>query len=355
LSISHDGSVQSPLLVLVGSGSRVYHEYLLSLMAECARVWLFLDAEPTWEKLYITGHTVVDTHDPAAVADAATLLAGWLSVDGVVCLDDTRSTQSAAAAASLGLPTTGPDAVREQIVDEYDLTVDAACVDGDVFPLFVSRRINTVLPEMAGPGHIVDAADPALADEETTAAVAAAHRATGVRHGVSHTRVRRTSRGPQVVGVHWGLSPDLVPYAASLAAGVNPGRVVAQVACGLRPDPISAPVQRVAAVRFFTRPPDAAIGAVQADESHLPLTVDVVEALTTPDAQPTEGSLRYAYSVVVDDTVEGCARALTAAERAFVPRPRGEFRNDPPADERRPSAVIPHATVLPDPSAGTVR
>lgn len=352
LSVSRDGSVQSPLLILVGSGSRVYHEYLLSLMAECARVWLFLDAEPTWEGLYITGHTVVDTHDSAAVVDATTRLAGWLPVDGVVCLDDGRSVQSAAAAASLGLPTTGPDAVREQLVGEYDLTVDAACVAGEVFPLFVSRRIDAVLPELAGPGHVVDASDPALADEDVTAVVAAAHRAIGVRHGVSHTRVRLTARGPRALGVHRGLSGDLVPYAASLAAGVNPGRVVAQVACGLRPDPVSAGIHRVAAVRFLTRPPDVAIGTVQADESRLPLSVDVVEAL---DERPTGGSLRYAYSVVVDDDVDGCARALAAAEEAFIPRPRGEFRNDPPTGERRPSAVLPHAAVLPDPSAGTVR
>jgi hypothetical protein len=243
LSISRDGSGQSPLLIVVGSGHRVYHEYLLSLMSECARLWLLLDAEPTWEKLYITGHTVVDTRD-SAVVEAAARLAGWMPVHGVSYLDNARSTQSAEAAEALGLPTTGPDAVRrvqgygeaEPSADKYDLTFDVACVDGEAIPLCVSRQINAVFPEMTRPGHIVDAADSALADEDMTALVVAAQPAIGLRYGVTHTRVRHTARGPKVVSVRWG-----------------------------------------------PRHPDVAIGTVQADETLLPLSVDVVEALTTPD------------------------------------------------------------------------
>jgi hypothetical protein len=356
---------RSPLLIVVGSGDRVYHEYLLSLMAERARVWLLGDAEPTWEKLYIAGYTVVDTHDSAAVAEAATRLADRVTVDGVSCLDGARSVPGAHAAAALGLPTTGPEAVsRSQKPDgvrdalaaagvphaaeagrhaddlAFDLTFDIACVDGEPFPLFVSRRIDAVFPELTGSGYIVDST---FADKETTALAIAAQWAVGVRYGVTHTRVQRTARGPKVVSVHWGLSGDLVPYAASIATGVNPGSVQVQVARGLRPDPIPVRAHRVAAVRFLTAQPDTAIGPVHADETRLPLSVDVVEAFPAPDRR----SLRYAYSVVVDDTVEGCARALTAAEKAFMPRPKGEFRDG--------TTGIPDAPVLPDEAAGPLR
>lgn len=365
---------RSPLLIVVGSGQRVYHEYLLSLIAERARVWLLRDAEPTWEKLYIAGYTVVDTHDSAAVVEAATRLADSVTVDGVLSLDDARSVSSAHAAAALGLPTTGPEAVSrsqkpdglrdalavagvphvaeaERHADDLtsDLTFDIACVDGEPFPLFVSRQIDAVFPELTGSGHVVDST---FADEEMTALAIAAQRAVGVRYGVTHTRVQRTARGPKVVSVHWGLSGDLVPYAASIATGVNPGRVLVQVARGIRPDPIPVRAHRVAAVRFLTAQPGTAIGPVHADETQLPLSVDVVEAFPSPDRRSTETgagtrSLRYAYSVVVDDTVEGCARALTAAEKAFMPRPKGEFRDG--------TTGLPDAPVLPDASAGPVR
>lgn len=360
---------RSPLLIVVGSGHRVYHEYLLSLMAERTRVWLLGDAEPTWEKLYITGYTVVDTHDPAAVVEAATRLADRVTVDGVSCLDDAGSVSGAHAAAALGLPTTEPEAVirsqnpaaiREALaaagvpcVAEAegradDLTVDIACVDGEPFPLFVSRQIGAVFPGLTGSGHIVDST---FADEEVTAVATAAQRAVGVRYGVTHIRVRRTARGPKIVSVHWGLSGDLVPYAASIAVGVNPGRVLVQVARGIRPDPAPVRAHRVAAVRFLTAQPNS-IGLVHADETQLPLSVDVVEAFPAPERQPTEAaggtrSIRYAYSVVVDDTVEGCARALVAAEKAFMPRPKGKFRDG--------TTGVPDAPVLPDASAGPVR
>ncbi|SDW32443.1 hypothetical protein SAMN05421504_101264 [Amycolatopsis xylanica] len=338
---------RSPVLIVVGGGHRVYHEYLLSLMAEHARVWLLGDAEPTWEKLYVSGYTVVDTGDAAAVAEAATRLAERATVDGVSCLDGAGSVACAHAAAALGLPATEPEVVaRSHKQDEVhdvsadDLTFDIACVDGEPYPLFVSRRIDAVLPELTGSGYIVDST---FADEETTAVAMAAQRSAGVRYGVTHTRVTRTARGPKVVSVHWGLSGDLVPYAASIADGVNPGRVLVQVALGLRPDPIPARAHRVAAVGFLTAQPDTAIGPVHADETRLPLSVDVAEAFPAPDRR----SLRYAYSVVVDDTVAGCARALAAAEKAFMPRPKGKSRDG--------ATGVPDAPVLPDASAGPVR
>lgn len=100
-----------------------------------------------------------------------------------------------------------------------DLTFDIACVDGEPFPLFVNRQIDAVFPELTGSGHVVDST---FADEEMTALAVAAQRAIGVRYGVTHTRVRRTARGPKIVSVHWGLSGDLVPYAASIAMRRQP-------------------------------------------------------------------------------------------------------------------------------------
>lgn len=98
----------TPLVILVHSGHRKFREYLLAGVAEHARVWLFLDSEPTWERRYLTGHTVVDTRDADAMIAAARPLVG---VRGVLCWHDMLVEQAAALTEALGLPGTPPAAV----------------------------------------------------------------------------------------------------------------------------------------------------------------------------------------------------------------------------------------------------
>src|SRR5262249_4656937 len=55
-----------PVLLVIGTGMRHYREYLLASIAPRYRVHLFVGAEPTWEREYIGGWTVLpDTLDAA--------------------------------------------------------------------------------------------------------------------------------------------------------------------------------------------------------------------------------------------------------------------------------------------------
>jgi len=93
-------------LIVIGTGSQAYREYMLRSVAAEHDVWLFGDRAPTWESSFITGHTVVDTADVAAMHAAASAMAPR----GVLTWDDTRVVQTAQLAQALDLPGALPEA-----------------------------------------------------------------------------------------------------------------------------------------------------------------------------------------------------------------------------------------------------
>ncbi|MDQ1743977.1 MAG: hypothetical protein QOE23_2316 [Pseudonocardiales bacterium] len=96
------------MLILLGYRRLpVYREYLLAAVAGEQRVWLFSDREPTWERQYLAGHTVLDVTDPDALVAAARPL----RPAGLLTWDDTLVVQAARLAQALGLPTSPPEAV----------------------------------------------------------------------------------------------------------------------------------------------------------------------------------------------------------------------------------------------------
>ncbi|TQF01411.1 ATP-grasp domain-containing protein [Kitasatospora acidiphila] len=99
-----DEATDRPLLLLVASGMRPYREYLLKSIATRFRVHLFHTIEPSWEKAYLSGWTVLaDTCDGAAMAKAALDLHAATPVAGVLCWDEVRIHATAYVAEALGL------------------------------------------------------------------------------------------------------------------------------------------------------------------------------------------------------------------------------------------------------------
>jgi biotin carboxylase len=96
---------------MVGSGHRVFREYLLREAAEHADVWLLEQPEPTWQKPYIVGSTSVDTFDVEQTRQAALDLAHRHDFDGVFCYHEGMIISAATAARALGLPGPDPQAV----------------------------------------------------------------------------------------------------------------------------------------------------------------------------------------------------------------------------------------------------
>ncbi len=96
-----------PLVLLVGTGTRTYREYLLRAAAAEFDLWLCSDRDLGWEAPHLVGHTMLDTGD----VDALTAAAKAVTPDGVLTWDDTRVVHAARLAEALGLPTSPPSAV----------------------------------------------------------------------------------------------------------------------------------------------------------------------------------------------------------------------------------------------------
>jgi biotin carboxylase len=98
------------VLLLLGSGRRAYREYLLQGLAGHAPLWLIDDQEPTWQRRYLVGSSLVAPLDDAGiVADQDGLTAAALAVAadrkiaGVVTYDELQVTAAAHVAEQLGV------------------------------------------------------------------------------------------------------------------------------------------------------------------------------------------------------------------------------------------------------------
>ncbi len=112
--MTDDARTERPLLLLIGTGSRDYREYLLASISTQYRVHLLLWAEPGWELDYVTSWTVLsrvtETIDADEMIASARELAAREPLDGVLTWDEARVLQAAKVAAALGLAGGDPDA-----------------------------------------------------------------------------------------------------------------------------------------------------------------------------------------------------------------------------------------------------
>jgi biotin carboxylase len=126
----HRAEPDRPILLLVATGMRTYREYLLRSISTRFRIHLFHVAEPTWEKEFVCGWTVLpSTTDGAAMAKAGLRLREQERVDGVLCWDEGRIHATAYVAEALGLRNGDPAVVwRLRDKAQTRMALDAAGV-----------------------------------------------------------------------------------------------------------------------------------------------------------------------------------------------------------------------------------
>lgn len=129
----------SPLLVIIGTGRRQFREYLLRSIVTRYRVHLLLWAEPTWEREYASGWTILahatETVDAADMVEAVRELDRREPVAGVLAWDEARILQCATVAAALGRPGGDPDVVMR--CRDKHLTREALAAAGVAQPASV--------------------------------------------------------------------------------------------------------------------------------------------------------------------------------------------------------------------------
>ncbi|MGW6979841.1 ATP-grasp domain-containing protein [Streptomyces sp. NPDC054932] len=204
----------------------------------------------------------------------------------------------------------------EECVMGPEISIDGVVFDGAWTPLFLAHKEVGLAPYFEETGHVVSATDPLLADEELLHVLRAAHRELGIGYGITHTEVKLTTRGPVIIEVNARLGGDLIPYLGSLATGVEPGELAADVAAGVRPE-WTPERTRTVGIRFLYPPENGTVRSVDVPApSDVPglLETNVMVEPGTTLLLPPEGYLsRYANVICAGDDFLGCEESLAKA------------------------------------------
>jgi biotin carboxylase len=178
-----------------------------------------------------------------------------------------------------------PEFSESVLVEEYldgpEITYDAIVWQGEVRPAFISHKKQDQVPTFEETGHVVTAGDPLLADARLRSVVQEAHAALGFTHGVTHTEVRLTSRGPRIIEVNGRLGGDLISYVGLLATGIDLAVAAARLAVGEVPD-ITPLRNCTAAVRYYYPPHDMVLDELRLETRLLPPGIWEVTLLAEP-------------------------------------------------------------------------
>ncbi|OLT29956.1 hypothetical protein BJF83_09685 [Nocardiopsis sp. CNR-923] len=216
----------------------------------------------------------------------------------------------------------------ERCVEGPEISVDSACAGGRLTPLFVARKSSGFAPYFEETGHVVDGADPLLADRGLREVLRSTHRALGFTTGMTHTELRLASDGWRVIEVNCRLGGDLIPFLGRAATGIDAAAVAAAIALGRAPDP--RPVRRhTAGVRFLYPDRPLTVDKVVVHRSLLPPSVVLATATVEPGervAPPPEGHVwgRYGLVAAAAPTPRRCQEALETAVGAVVLHSRVE-------------------------------
>jgi biotin carboxylase len=100
-----------PLILLIGTGHRLYRGYAFDALTARHKVVLIDHTPPTWQADKLVDHAVADLLDPVQVLGAARALAAKHTIGGVLTWDEYATVTTAQVAQELGLPTSPPQAI----------------------------------------------------------------------------------------------------------------------------------------------------------------------------------------------------------------------------------------------------
>lgn len=225
--------------------------------------------------------------------------------------------------------TTAPGAIRgeqvvlvEEFADGPEISVDCVVYHGEVFPVCLAHKQVGWEPYFEEVGHIVDGADPMLADPGFRDNLQRIHQALGFTDGFTHSEFRLTPAGPKLIEVNGRIGGDLIPYLGWRAGGIDPALAAAAVAVGRRPE-VAPDRKAFGAVRFCYVPHEMTIGTIGFESSQLPPGVDLAVLLAEPGQHqypPPRGSLfgRIAFVTAVGDTEADVRDIVAAAESSLM-------------------------------------
>jgi len=158
----------------------------------------------------------------------------------------------------------GDEYIAEPFLDGPEYSVEAFSRAGAHHVIAITGKLtNDDDPEnpFVEIGHVVPAPIAPEAAAAITRYVAGFLGAMGITEGVSHTEVRLTSSGPEVIETHTRVGGDSIPTLVRQATGFDLLDLAAQWPLDPdRPYQAAPTTAGAAAIRFFTPPPGTVLG-----------------------------------------------------------------------------------------------
>ena len=160
-----------------------------------------------------------------------------------------------------------PELLLEELLEGEEVSVETVTFQGETEVVGVTGKMLAGFPAFVEAGHMVPAQ---LAQSEAEAAVELARAslgAVGFDHGIAHTEVKLTSRGPRVVEINARLPGNYIPDLLRRVDGFDLAQAAVRLALGERPlvAPSGARV-RSAAIRFLLADCDGKIARIEGHE-----------------------------------------------------------------------------------------
>lgn len=207
-------------------------------------------------------------HSLAAAASASERVGGYPVVlkpaahagsIGVVRVDSITDLPALWDIASAGAAHQGPEGqgiLLEEFLDGPEVSVETVTENGVTTAVAVTRKAVGFEPFFMEQAHLVIAGDPLLDDVAPVAA--AALRAVGITHGVSHVEMKLTASGPRLIEVNARLGGDRIGQLVRHATGVDLAAAAADLAIGRTPD-LTPTHTRSAAIGMIYPPADGTV------------------------------------------------------------------------------------------------
>ncbi|MDH2394150.1 ATP-grasp domain-containing protein [Streptomyces sp. HNM0663] len=237
---------------------------------------------------------------------------------GVVRVDNITELPALWDVASAGAAHQGPEGqgvLLEEFLDGSEVSVETVTENGVTTAVAVTRKAVGFEPFFMEQSHLIIAGDPFL--EIVAPVAAAALRAVGITHGVSHVEMKLTASGPRLIEVNARLGGDRIGQLVRHATGVDLAAAAANLAVGRTPD-LTPTHTRSAAIGMIYPPADGTVtglalhphpfGARHLRE--LQWLCDVGDQVTLIPSSTEPNNIRAGFAIITGDTAADVRRHL---------------------------------------------
>lgn len=209
----------------------------------------------------------------------------------------------------------------EQCVEGSEISIDSVVSNGRVMPLFVARKQTGFYPYCEEIGHVVNAKDPLLDDDEFIDFLNQTHKAVGFEDGCTHIEVMLTEDGPKIIEINARMGGDLIPYVGQIATNIDLGKIVVDVTRG-QPVQLEEIDPSIAAIRFFYPDAECTVKSLEIHTDKLHPSVFTAAPLAGEGQQlplPPKNNIvgRFGYAITKGIDAEECIQTAIDTQQLF--------------------------------------